>query len=110
MVLPKRLAKFNRVATNRVLGQLTPLFPGFGTIVHRGRRSGRTYRTPVNMFRVSDGYVVALTYGPDSDWVKNVQAAGGCEVVTRGHTMKLTQPRVVHDETRSAMPAPVRLF
>lgn len=110
MVLPRRLARFNRIVTNRVLGALTPLLPFFGTVVHNGRRSGRTYRTPVSLFRRPEGYVVALTYGSGADWVRNVLAAGGCEVVTRGHTVKLTQPRVVRDESRSVMAPPLRLF
>lgn len=110
MVLPKRLARVNRIVTNRVLGVLTPHLPFFGTIIHNGRRSGRTYRTPVNIFRRPEGYVIALTYGPDTDWVRNVFAAGGCEVVTRGRTIKLTQPRIVQDEKRSAMPPLVRLI
>jgi len=47
-----------------------------------------------------DGYVLALTYGPDTDWVKNVLAAGGCELRTRGRVVSLTSPRLFHDETR----------
>ena len=42
------------------------------------------YQTPVNVFATEDGYVLALTYGLDTDWVKNVLAAGGCELRTRG--------------------------
>lgn len=108
MVLSKTLARFNRVATNRVTGRIAGKAPGFGKIVHRGRRSGREYRTPVNVFRVPEGYVVALTYGADTDWVRNVLAAGGCELETRGRHVKLTNPRIVHDEQRRAMPFPVR--
>jgi deazaflavin-dependent oxidoreductase (nitroreductase family) len=108
MVIPKKVARFNRVATNRVTGLVSGKAPGFGTVVHRGRRSGRGYRTPVNVFRGPDGYVVALTYGPDSDWVRNVLAAGGCELETLGRTVKLTEPRIVHDETRRATPFAVR--
>ena len=48
----------------------------------------------------ADGYLLALTYGPDSDWVKNVLAAGGCELVTRGRTVRLVSPQLVHDENR----------
>jgi hypothetical protein len=55
-----------------------PRMPGLGVIVPRARRSGRRYQTPVNVFSAADGYVIALTYGPDTDWVKNVVAAGGC--------------------------------
>jgi hypothetical protein len=58
------------------------------------------YQTPVNVFASSDGYVFALTYGPDTDWVKNVLAAGGCELRTRGRTVRLTSPRLFHDEAR----------
>lgn len=108
MVLPKRLARFNRVATNRVLGKLTPHLAGFGTIVHRGRSSGRTYHTPVNVFEEPEGYVVALTYGPGADWVRNVLAAGGCELVTRGRTVQLTAPRVAHGEPPQAISAAAR--
>ncbi|NIH84217.1 nitroreductase family deazaflavin-dependent oxidoreductase [Amycolatopsis granulosa] len=108
MVLSKKVARFNRLATNRVLGPLSMWLPGFAMIVHRGRRSGRTYRTPVKIFRVADSLVVALTYGPDSDWVRNVLAAGGCEIETRRRIMTATRPRVVRDERRTGMPPGVR--
>ncbi|MFJ8813195.1 nitroreductase family deazaflavin-dependent oxidoreductase [Amycolatopsis thermoflava] len=108
MVLSKKVARFNRVATNRVLGPLTKGLPGFGTIVHRGRKSGKTYRTPVNVFRAGDGFVVALTYGPQADWVRNVLAAGGCGIEMRGQVVETTRPRLVHDEKRTSMPAGVR--
>jgi deazaflavin-dependent oxidoreductase (nitroreductase family) len=71
-----------------------------GVIVHRGRHSGRCYQTPVNVFGAGDGYVVALTYGADTDWVKNVLAAGGCELRTRGQAIQLGSPRLFHDESR----------
>jgi deazaflavin-dependent oxidoreductase (nitroreductase family) len=107
MVLPRRLARFNRVVTNRVTGPLAGRLPGFGVIIHRGRRSGREYRTPINIFRTSDGYVAALTYGV-TDWARNVLAAGGCELETRGRRVPLTRPRLVHDPTRRDMPPVVR--
>lgn len=107
MVLPKRLARFNRVVTNRVARPLAGWLPGFGVVIHRGRRSGRQYRTPINIFRTSDGYVAALTYGL-TDWVRNVLAAGGCELEIRGRRVSLTDPRLVHDPTRRDMPPVVR--
>ena len=54
----------------------------------------------MNVFAAGDGYVLALTYGPDTDWVKNVLAAGGCELRTGGRVVQVTAPRVYHDETR----------
>lgn len=108
VVLPRGLARFNRVVTNRVTGPFAALFPAFGVVAHTGRKSGRTYRTPVNAFRTRDGYVVPLTYGPEAEWVRNVLAAGGCELITRGNRVRLTDPRVVRDETRRCVPPPVR--
>jgi deazaflavin-dependent oxidoreductase (nitroreductase family) len=109
MPLPRSVAHFNRRITNRVLGPLAYWLPHFGIVVHRGRKSGREYRTPVNVFRRPGGFVVALTYGPDSDWVHNVLAAGGATLITRGRPVRLTNPRLVHDETRRAVPRVLRL-
>jgi deazaflavin-dependent oxidoreductase (nitroreductase family) len=107
VVIPRRVARINRVVSNRVLGPLVRVLPGFGIVVHRGRRRGREYRTPVNVFRAPDGYVVALTYGV-GDWTRNVLAAGGCEIEIRRHTVRLTDPRLVRDPSRRAAPAAVR--
>jgi deazaflavin-dependent oxidoreductase (nitroreductase family) len=77
-------------------------------VVHRGRRSGRTHRTPVNLFRSGDRYLIALTYGRDRDWVKNVLAAGGCVVVTRGRRFRLVDPLIVEDLRHERFPGPIR--
>jgi deazaflavin-dependent oxidoreductase (nitroreductase family) len=104
----RRIARFNRLVTNRVLGPLAKYLPGMGVIVHRGRKSGCQYRTPVLIFHHDDRYVIALTYGPETDWVKNVLAAGGGALETRGRVVHLTQPRLFHDDRRRAMPPLVR--
>ena len=100
MPIPRVVGQWNKAGLNKVTRRIAPWMPGLGVVVHRGRRSGRVYRTPVNVFAVQDGYVLALTYGPDTDWVKNVLAAGGCELRTRGRIIQLTAPRLYHDETR----------
>src|SRR5712692_4810299 len=105
--LSHAIGRFNRVATNRLTSPVAGRLPGFGIITHRGRRSGRTYRTPVNVFRRPGGFVVALTYGR-GDWVKNVLAAGQAQVRTRGRTHNLSNPRVLRDPARAGLPAPVR--
>ena len=102
MPIPDRMRQVNKVALNKVTRQVAPWLPGLGVVVHRGRRSGKQYRTPVNVFPHPGGrYVLALTYGPDTDWVKNVVTAGGCELLTRGAHLELTAPRIFHDESRS---------
>jgi deazaflavin-dependent oxidoreductase (nitroreductase family) len=101
------MARFNRRVTNRAMRPLAPHLPGFGLVIHTGRVSGREYRTPVNVFRSGDAYVVPRIYGPDADWVRNVLAAGGCELITRGRRLSVSAA-FVRDETRNAMPAVLR--
>jgi deazaflavin-dependent oxidoreductase (nitroreductase family) len=108
MPLPRSLARFNRVVTNHIVRRMAARLPGFAVVSHAGRRSGRRYRTPVNLFRRDARYVIALTYGRDSQWVRNVVTAGQCEVETRGARVRLVEPEIVHDPARALVPAPVR--
>lgn len=82
--------------------------PGFAIVTHTGRRSGRVYHTPVNVFRDGDRYTFALTYGANSDWVRNVVAAGACEIRTRGTNVMLHAPRRFRDPSRGFVPVPAR--
>ena len=61
------------------------------------------------MFRDGERYVFALTYGADSQWVKNVMAAGGCEVRAKGTAVRLCEPRIFTDPDRRLVPGPVRV-
>jgi deazaflavin-dependent oxidoreductase (nitroreductase family) len=109
--LPRSVARFNRVVTNRLTLPLAKYLPAFGVIVHTGRRTHRKYRTPLNVFRGDDDhYVIALTYGPDVEWLRNLQASGGGELETFGRKWMVTEPRVFRDDRRAAMPRPVRLI
>ena len=100
MQLSRRVACFNRVVTNRVQGVYAWLVPPWAVVVHRGRRSGRPYRTPVFAFRQERTLVIALLYGEESDWLRNLRAGGGGRVVRVGRTFELGEPRVV--ETSAA--------
>jgi deazaflavin-dependent oxidoreductase (nitroreductase family) len=108
MPLPRSLAQANKVGLNRLTRHLAPHVPGFGVIEHRGRTSGRIYRTPVNVFRTDDGFAIALTYGREAQWVRNVLAADGATILSRGEATPVAHPRIVHDESRGYVPAPVR--
>jgi len=103
------LAKFNIAVTNRITGLFAGWLPGFGILTHVGRKSGKVYRTPINVFQVSNGFIIALTYSSQSEWVKNVLAACGCELKTRGRKYQLSSPTVVHDPTRRRFPFLVRI-
>jgi deazaflavin-dependent oxidoreductase (nitroreductase family) len=100
MPIPRIVRQWNKAGLNRVTTHITSWMPGFGVVIHRGRRSGRLYQTPVSVFATEDGFLFALTYCPDTDWVKNVLAAGGCELRTRGRAIRLSSPRLYHDESR----------
>src|ERR1700758_4728879 len=102
------LARINIAFTNRITGLFAGWLPGFGILTHVGRKSGKVYRTPVNVFRAPNGFVIALTYSSQSEWVKNVLAAGGCELKTRGKKHQLSRPKVGGVPTRWQFPIPVR--
>lgn len=105
---------FFRPFTTRVVNPITRRFagrlPGFAILRYRGRKSGRRFETPMNVFRRGEEYVFALTYGSDVQWVKNVLAAGRCEIRTRGRDIALVDPVVFVDPTRHLMPLPVRII
>jgi deazaflavin-dependent oxidoreductase (nitroreductase family) len=77
------------------MGTWAWLLPPWAVIVHRGRRSGRRYRTPVFAVRSDGRLVVVPLYGEQSDWLRNVLAAGRGEVTRLGRTHPLTNPRLV---------------
>ena len=104
------VAAFNRTILNRITSRFANRLPGFGIVTHVGRKSGRLYRTPVNVFRGPDGFMIALTYGRDSEWGRNVVSAGGCQLETRRVLYQLSAPTVVHDPTRRRFPLLVRMI
>ncbi len=110
MPAPRSIARFNKRFTNKLTSKVAGYLPGFAIVSHVGRKSGRAYRTPVNAFRTDDGYIIALTYGAQSDWVKNVMAAGSCELQSRGRRVRLISPRIETDKSKSWAPLPVRLI
>jgi deazaflavin-dependent oxidoreductase (nitroreductase family) len=108
--LSRRVARFNKAVNNPVQRQYAWLLPPWAVIVHRGRRSGRIYRTPVNAFVRRDTLAVVVLYGEQSDWVRNLLVAEGGSVVRGGRTFPLTDVRVVDLDTAAGESvAPVAL-
>ena len=104
----RKIAHFNKRFTNPIARPLARYLPKLCVIAHVGRKSGRRYETPVNVFRHGDEFVFALTYGRQSDWVRNVLAAKGCEVTTLGRRYALVEPEVFRDDSRSLVSPPAR--
>ena len=69
--------------------------PVLGVLHHRGRRSGRIYRTPLGMRRLGDSFVMPRTFGEDAAWYRNILAAGGCSVTYLGLDYRLVAPEVI---------------
>lgn len=67
-----------------------------GVVRHRGRTTGRDYATPVGIVPVDDGFVIALVYGPRTNWLRNVLAARSATIVHEGRTFPVDQPEVVN--------------
>ena len=101
MKLSRRVAHFNKRVTNRIQGVYAWLLPPWAVILHRGRRSGRPYRTPLFAFRRDRALVIALLYGEESDWLRNLRAGGG-HVIRAGRTFTVRPPEVV--DTSAAGP------
>lgn len=68
-------------------------------IRHAGRTSGRPYQTPVGAVPVEDGFVIALPYGTQSNWVRNVLASGGATIVNDGRTYRVDRPEIIPLDT-----------
>ena len=58
--------------------------PIFSVVRHTGRRSRRAFETPVAARRIADGFVLALAFGPNAHWYRNLVVAGGGVVRWRG--------------------------
>jgi deazaflavin-dependent oxidoreductase (nitroreductase family) len=91
---------FNRLAL-RVSG--TRLLPLYAVMEHRGRRSGKTFRTPVVVRPTAEGFVVPMPWGLRTDWCRNVKAAGECIVRWKGRDYAMVRPEML--EPAEAAPA-----
>jgi deazaflavin-dependent oxidoreductase (nitroreductase family) len=91
MVLPRWLARINRRVINpsQVRRGVRPV------LIHTGRKSGQTYRTPLDAHRLADGFVFIPMYGPRTDWLANVLTARSARLSISGEEIELDSPRLV---------------
>src|SRR6266568_5484406 len=78
-------------------------FRAYSIVRHVGRTSGRQYRNPVSAYPLTDGFVIAVLYGAQSHWVRNVMAAGRFTLRTKGRDYLLERPEII--AARQALPA-----
>jgi deazaflavin-dependent oxidoreductase (nitroreductase family) len=85
------------------------LLPLYALIEHRGRKSGTAFRTPIVARRTDTGFVLPVPFGPETNWVRNVLAAGEATIAWKGGSYRVTAPRVVDLATASPwLAAPIR--
>ena len=101
---------FTTRVINPVMRRFAGRLPGFAIVAYAGRRSGRPYRTPVLVFHDGSRYIFALTHGTDVQWMKNVRAAGVCEIEERGRSTPLGHPELFVDSSGRLVPLPVRII
>jgi hypothetical protein len=95
--VPKRplLVAINKRALNRVVLTLAGRrWSPWAIVQHVGRQSGRRYATPVLATRTTTGLVIPLPFGADTDWCRNVLAAGRFILRWHGRDYALEQPEV----------------
>ena len=67
----------------------------WGLLTHQGRSSGRVYQTPLGANPFGDGFLLPLGYGPQTDWYRNLMAAGTGRLAWRGRTYRLERPELI---------------
>ncbi|MDT5016695.1 MAG: hypothetical protein QOD39_2855, partial [Mycobacterium sp.] len=95
MQLPQWLARFNRHVTNPIQRLWAGWAPTMGILEHVGRKSGKSFRTPLTVFSTADGVAILLTYGPNRDWLKNITVAGGGRITRYGKTFEIRDPQLM---------------
>jgi deazaflavin-dependent oxidoreductase (nitroreductase family) len=95
--------RFNKGVLNPVMMQVAGRKHWYaGVIRHTGRRSGKSYATPVVVDRVADGFILPLPYGTRVDWLRNLFAAGLATVTVGGQTYDVTAPQML--DAAAALP------
>jgi len=89
------LREFTRAMRPLALRSAGKQGSGTSVVRHVGRRSGRTYETPVIAVQHDDSFLIALPYGERTDWLKNVLDQGSATIVTNGHAYEVDRPEVI---------------
>lgn len=111
MPFPRAMARTNRYWVNPMVCGLSRTAVPLILIRHVGRGSGNLYQTPVWAFGHGARLLIPLTYGPATDWLRNVLAAGWCEATFHSKRLHLSPVEIVCGEPRSQpLPRPVQIF
>ena len=111
MPIPKVIAVFNKYVTNRFFLLFARWIPPFAIVNHKGRISGRSYRTPILAFPTEAGFFFALTYGRDVDWVKNLIAYDSGTIEYNNEEIEIHKIRhISYYEVKDLFPIWIRIL
>ena len=99
-----------RSGSNRIFLRISGRwFRAYSIVRHVGRTSGRLYQNPVSAYPLGDGFVIPVLYGTQSQWVRNVMAAGHFTLRTKGRDYPLERPEIIPStQALAAYPALLR--
>ena len=111
MPFPRTIAIINKHITNRFFILFAAWIPPFALVEHLGRKSGNLYRTPILAFPITEGFVFALTYGRNVDWVKNLLVRNFGVLWYNGTRVPIHDfSFACYDEMKEVFPVLVRYF
>jgi deazaflavin-dependent oxidoreductase (nitroreductase family) len=109
MALLENIRVFNKRVLNPLMLRLAGRKYWYASVIeHTGRRSGKTYATPVASERTADGFVIPLPYGTHVDWLRNVLAAGRATVRAHGSSYQVVQPQIISADVAAPQLRPER--
>jgi hypothetical protein len=79
-----------------------------GPLEHVGRRSGIRRLTPVHPEPTTTGFRFVVPLGAQSEWARNVLAAGRCRVQLHEQVHELAEPRFVSPSELTDLPRVLR--
>ena len=103
---PRRSRPFRAIA--RPFGPIANRFAGrrwaplWGILRHTGRTSGKAYATTVVALHTPDGFIIPLPFGDETQWAKNLFAAGGGSLRSHGREYPIVEPRIVDRDIAGA--------
>ena len=86
--------------------------PLWAVVHHRGRRSGTEYATPIAVIPTIDKSIVliGLPWGIDTNWARNVVAAGGARLTWKGRDQRTVTPRIIEPIEAARLTKPLFRF
>jgi hypothetical protein len=102
-----------RQLNKRIINPAVLTFAGrsrlyYAVVLHRGRRSGHIYSTPVVAIPIVNGFVLSLPYGNEVDWYRNVLATGRCAIRWNGYDYPVSEPELLDATARLPGITPLR--